>query len=163
MSDQEDSALHELQQAMMTFAYAMTRSQVHATFVATLDVKVERAGVSLLRVLRRADEPMSIGAVADRLLVHAPHVTRQVTQLQGQGLVERTRDADDQRIQRVRLTSRGEAVVDQLEEELVDKLRSLLADVDVADVAATARVLRLLSDDTVNDRQGGRGVGERRA
>lgn len=153
MSDQEDSALQELQQAMMTFAYAMTRSQVHATFVATLDVKVERAGVSLMRVLRRADESMSIGAVADRLLVHAPHVTRQVTQLQAQGLVERTRDAGDQRIQRVRLTPRGEGLVDQLEEELVERLRRLLADVDVQDIAATARVLRLLSDDTRPENQ----------
>ncbi|MFJ6852399.1 MarR family winged helix-turn-helix transcriptional regulator [Streptomyces sp. NPDC091271] len=158
MSDQEDSALHELQQAMMTFAYAMTRSQVHATFVATLDVKVERAGVSLMRVLRRADEPMSIGVLADHLLVHAPHVTRQVTQLQAQGIVERTRDADDQRVQRVRLTPRGEGLVDQLEEELVERLRRLLADVDVKDVTATARVLRLLSDDTRpanQEREGG--------
>lgn len=158
MSDQEESALHELQQAMMTFAYAMTRSQVHATFVATLDVKVERAGVSLMRVLRRADGPMSIGVIADRLLVHAPHVTRQVTQLQAQGLVERTRDAGDQRVQRVRLTSQGEGLVDQLEQELVERLRRLLADVDVKDVAATARVLRLLSDDTrpaSQEREGG--------
>lgn len=141
----------------MTFAYAMTRSQVHATFVATLDVKVERAGVSLMRVLRRADEPMSIGAVAERLLVHAPHVTRQVTQLQAQGLVERTRDAGDQRIQRVRLTPQGEGLVDQLEEELVERLRRLLADVDVKDVVATARVLRLLSDDTRPANQGREG------
>ncbi|MFJ4828653.1 MarR family winged helix-turn-helix transcriptional regulator [Streptomyces sp. NPDC088747] len=147
MSDQQESAVTDLMRALMTFAYAMTRSQVHSALAATLDVKVERAGVSLLRALRKAEEPLRVGDIADRLLVRAPHVTRQAALLEREGLVERVRDPGDARVQLVRLTARGREVIDHMDAAILEQIRGVLKDEDLADIRTTARLLGRLSDD----------------
>ena len=146
--DQQESAIADLMEAMTSFAYAMTRSQVHTSLAASLDVKVDRAGVSLMRVLRKSGEPLRIGDIAGLLLVRAPHVTRQAALLEEQGLVLRTRHTEDQRVQLVQLTERGRQVIDHVDSAVLERVRRALENEDVADIRTTTRLLGKLSDDT---------------
>ncbi|WP_216328856.1 MarR family winged helix-turn-helix transcriptional regulator [Deinococcus aestuarii] len=82
-------------------------------FLSALDEPLEAAlGLNtkellvLAAVMDGADTP---GTVAARQKLPAPTVTRIVTKLVGQGLVERVTDPGDLRRQRLRLTPQGEA------------------------------------------------------
>jgi MarR family transcriptional regulator for hemolysin len=52
--------------------------------------------------------------LADRLGIEAPTMARHVDRLERDGIVTRTRDDEDRRRQRVRLTARGESLRDRL-------------------------------------------------
>ncbi|MEU6573470.1 MarR family transcriptional regulator [Streptomyces sp. NPDC046805] len=152
MSDQVTDPMNELLQAVTELSYVMSRKQVHVQMTASGDVKMERAGVALLSILRRR-EPLRLNELAERLLVRAPHVTRQVSQLEGQGLVERTRDQADHRAQLIRLTERGRTVADQVDRAYYDRLCRTLDDVPIEDVRAATRILhRLVADSLENIR-----------
>jgi DNA-binding MarR family transcriptional regulator len=53
--------------------------------------------------------PITLGELAAQERVSPPMITKVVTSLEAQGLVERTTDPQDRRISRVALTVRGEA------------------------------------------------------
>ncbi|MFE2427740.1 MarR family winged helix-turn-helix transcriptional regulator [Streptomyces sp. NPDC059373] len=150
MSDDATDPMRQLLQAVTELSYAMGRSQVHTQIAATVDAKVERASVALLRILRH-HEPLRISELAERLLVRAPHVTRQVSQLEAQGLVERTRDQADQRAQLIALTEHGRKVADQLSRAVYDRLCRKLEDVPVEDVRAATRILNRMTANSVGD------------
>lgn len=102
----------ELERALTRIAHLLTCSRQHDRTVVEAGVAIDRASAPLLRVLADAPEPVRMGALADRLAVEAPHVTRQVQRLERGGLVERVPDPDDGRAQRVRITPRGAEAVE---------------------------------------------------
>lgn len=57
---------------------------------------------------------LAMQALADPVLEDHPNISRVVAGLQRRGLVKRTRDAHDRRVQRVALTARGEALVERV-------------------------------------------------
>ena len=64
------------------------------------------------RLLRRLrDGPLSAGALAAELAVHAPTLTRQLTRLEARGLVSRQIDAGDRRRIVVSLTPAGRRIL----------------------------------------------------
>lgn len=88
---------------------------------------VEQQGITLpqynvLRILRGAGGPLPTLAIAERLIEHAPGVSRMLDRLESKGLIERERSADDRRQVLCRLSRRGRRV-----------LKSLDAPVDAAD------------------------------
>ncbi|MET7841352.1 MarR family transcriptional regulator [Streptomyces sp. NPDC005356] len=141
MIDKAGDPVHELQRAVTTLAYAMGRSRVHERLTAAVGVRIERAETALLRVLRRSDRPLRITQLADLLLVQPPHVTRQVTSLESAGLVSRTRDAEDQRVQLVSITSQGSELIDRLDGAFHDKLTRVLKGVPPEEIRRAAIIL----------------------
>lgn len=149
VSDQPGDPIRELTRAVTALSYAMGRNKVHTELIAGADIKVERAARALLRVLRHSDRPLRINELAQQLLVQAPHVTRQVAQLESQGLVARSRDAADQRAQLVLLTQRGMDAIDALEAAVRRRLGDVLRDEPAEDILAAARIMNRLAMDTL--------------
>lgn len=139
VSDHSDAPLTELLNGVHELSYAMGRSQVHERIATGIDVKVERAGFAVLRVLSQG--PLRFGVIAERLLVRAPHVTRQVALLEEQGLVQRSQDAADQRAQLVELTDQGRLVVEQYSQAIRERLSRTLDDFPAEHIRIAARVI----------------------
>ncbi|RFU42917.1 MarR family transcriptional regulator [Actinomadura logoneensis] len=102
----------EIERALTRVAHLLTRVRRHDSVVAASGVAVDRAAVPLLRLLADNDGPMRPSEIAARLVVEAPHVTRQVQRLERAGYVDRVPDPDDRRAQRVRLSDAGRDAVD---------------------------------------------------
>ncbi|MFC5187548.1 MarR family winged helix-turn-helix transcriptional regulator [Actinomadura harenae] len=102
----------EIERALTRVAHLLTRARQHDRVVAASGIAVDRAAVPLLRLLADNDGPMRPSEIAARLVVEAPHVTRQVQRLERAGYVDRVPDPDDGRAQRVRLSDTGRDAVD---------------------------------------------------
>lgn len=79
----------------------------------------ERANVTpqqwaVLAVINASQDPMSLAAVARKMLVSKQNMTGMIARLEQLGLTERGGDPNDLRSSRVQLTRRGRAVVDKL-------------------------------------------------
>jgi DNA-binding MarR family transcriptional regulator len=135
----------ELQSVLSTLAYGLTRSSVHERLVAAAGVPLDRPGLAVLRVLDRASTPLRVGELADRLGVRHPHVTRQIRQLEAQGLVERVLDEDDRRGRRIAPTRRGLEASRRVAEETQARLSESLADVPPEDITVAVEVLRRIN------------------
>jgi len=137
--DHSDDPLTELLNGVHELSYSMGRSQVHEQIAAGIDVKVERAGFAVLRAL--LEGPLRFGVIAERLLVRAPHVTRQVALLEEQGLVQRSQNVADQRAQLVGLTDQGRFVVEQYNQSIRERLSRTLDDLPAEHIRIAARVI----------------------
>jgi DNA-binding MarR family transcriptional regulator len=100
----------------------------------------------VLAALRRAGPPYELtpGMLLAQTMVTSGTMTARVDKLTARGLVDRRRDEDDRRAVRVRLTDKGRTVVDGALDVLLAHERTLLADLDTADQAALAALLRRL-------------------
>jgi DNA-binding MarR family transcriptional regulator len=65
------------------------------------------------------DEPVSMRDVAAGMGYDASHITALVDQLEARQLVERRPDPTDRRVRRIAVTARGDALRDQMEDELL--------------------------------------------
>jgi DNA-binding MarR family transcriptional regulator len=94
----------------------------------------------LLSALDRHGE-LTLGEVSRQLLVSNGNVTGLVTRLKAEALVEAREDANDRRVQTVRLTSRGEIVFKRMAKAHATCIDRLLGDLSQADKAALMRLL----------------------
>ena len=83
------------------------------------------AQYNVLRILRGAGEPLPTMEIADRMVEHAPGVTRLLDRLEEKALVARVRCAEDRRRVLCRITPEGLATLARLD-----------ADVDALDARA---------------------------
>ena len=134
-----------LEPVLSALAYSLTRTRVHARLVAAAGVPVDRPGLALLRVLAEEAEPLRVGELARRLDVRHPHVTRQVSQLAEQGLVERVAGDDDRRVQLIAPTRRGLDTLARVTRAAQARLAESLADVDPERIMAAVDVLSRLA------------------
>jgi MarR family transcriptional regulator, organic hydroperoxide resistance regulator len=95
--------------------------------------------------LHALDEPMSMGALADRLGIDASYVTTIADQLEERGLIERRPHPTDRRIKSLALTAEGR----RLREKLADDLWVEVPVLDALTAAERGELRRLLSR-TVN-------------
>ena len=65
------------------------------------------------------DEPVSMRDVAAGMGYDASHITALVDQLEARELVERRPDPTDRRVKRIVVTAKGDALRDQMEDELL--------------------------------------------
>ena len=85
---------------------------------------------NVLRILYVRDEEgegRPIGTIGSALVAAAPDLTRLIDRLEKLGHLERTRKADDRRIVRVRLTTKGFDLVEKIHVPLVAHHQALLA------------------------------------
>jgi len=84
---------------------------------------------------------LTLGEVSQYLLVSNGNVTQLRTRLSADGLIETEQDENDRRIQRVRLTGRGESVFKQMAKAHAACVDALLRDLTQADKQALTRLL----------------------
>lgn len=87
-----------------------------------------------------------ISAMASRLGLSQPTVTRGVIALERDGLVGRTADLVDGRVRVVRLTPRGKAVVQAKQTLVLSHLTTLWSRLNAAEQEVAAPLLRRLTD-----------------
>jgi DNA-binding MarR family transcriptional regulator len=84
---------------------------------------------------------LTLGEVSQYLLVSNGNVTQLRTRLSDDGLIETEADQNDRRIQRVRLTARGQSVFNKMAKAHAACVDSLLGDLAQADKQALTRLL----------------------
>lgn len=81
---------------------------------------------NILRILRGAGgQKMSMGQVLSRMLDRSPNATRLTDKLIAKGLVERERCQEDRRVVHLRISAKGEELLESMEEE-TDRLFSIV-------------------------------------
>ncbi|MBX3475391.1 MAG: MarR family transcriptional regulator [Planctomycetes bacterium] len=96
-------------------------------------VLARKAGVSpvhhnVLRILRGAGaQGLPAGVIADRMVARDPDLTRLVDRMEKLGLVKRERSEDDRRVVLCRITRKGLAVCQLLEDPLNELHRAQFA------------------------------------
>jgi DNA-binding MarR family transcriptional regulator len=84
---------------------------------------------------------LTLGQVSQHLIVSNGNVTQLRARLEADGLIETEADANDRRVQRVRLTRRGESVFKQMAKAHGACVDSLLGELTQADKQALVRML----------------------
>jgi DNA-binding MarR family transcriptional regulator len=100
---------------LSTIAQAVHQPRLHERLLRAAGIRLDRAGASLLSKLDRSgSEPPRVTALAERLGVDTPTVTRKLQQLERLGLVARLDDPEDRRAHRIRLTAKGRSTIERL-------------------------------------------------
>ena len=137
--------LLQLREALLDINGILNRPQPDAALIALAGVDLDRALFPLLvRVERRG--PLGIGELADLVGRDYTTVSRQVTKLEGLGLVARQVNAQDARIKEAVITAQGRAMTKALDGAREKLFNAVLADWDKRDVTELARLLRKLAD-----------------
>lgn len=84
---------------------------------------------------------LTLGEVSQYLLVSNGNVTQLRTRLSADGLIETEHDENDRRVQRVRLTRKGESVFKQMAKAHAACVDALLRDLSQADKQKLTRLL----------------------
>jgi MarR family 2-MHQ and catechol resistance regulon transcriptional repressor len=88
--------------------------------------------------------PLSLGELADKLLVTGGNVTYVMDRLEAQGLVTRYRSESDRRVVRARLTDEGRALVARVFPEHAKYIEHLCRHLDADEQAEMRRLLKQL-------------------
>lgn len=86
--------------------------------------------------------PLSLGELAEKLLVTGGNVTYVMDRLESQGLVSRYRSTDDRRVVRAKLTDAGRALVARVFPEHAAYIEHLCRHLDPAEQAELRRLLK---------------------
>jgi DNA-binding MarR family transcriptional regulator len=143
---------------LSTIAQAVHQPRLHERLLRAAGVRLDRAGASLLAKLEgRGAEPPRVTALAERLNVDTPTVTRKLQQLERLGLVARSDDPGDKRAHRIRLTPRGRSLLARLVTARRAWLDELLDGWSEADRATFAGLLERFSTRLAEEMDGPHG------
>ena len=136
---------HEEEQALrLWIALArcyVTFSRAVACKVAEYDLTAPQFGV--LEALFHLG-PLSLGDLAEKLLVTGGNVTYVMDRLEDQGLVARERSGDDRRVVRAHLTTKGRATIEGVFPGHIGFVRSLVGDLQPDEQADLRELLKKL-------------------
>ncbi len=130
---------------------------ISAQFHRHLAAKGIRTSVWRLLATLAQTNGLTVGELADEMLLQQPTVTKIVDRLVIEGLVERASSPDDRRKVIVDLTARGSALIAALQTEATQHQSAVLAAYSKVEIETLFRVLR-----TVIDRNGAREWGKPR-
>ena len=125
--------------------------------------QLHSSAIHLLRQLRREDDasglsaprlsalsvvvfggPLTLGQLAAAEQVKPPTMTRIVTGLEKEGLVQRIGDVHDRRLTRIRATDKGQRILTAGRARRVEKLATAVKQLDPGELAELARGVQLL-------------------
>lgn len=143
----EDATAERILVGLSVIARTVNQVRLHERLLHDAGVRVDRGGAALLSKLQAsADGSLRVTALADRLGIDTPTVTRKIQQLERLDLVARDADPDDRRAHRIRLTAAGQATLDRLTEAKRRWLAGLLEGWSTEDRTTFAALLGALSD-----------------
>ena len=144
--------------SLSTIAQAVHHTRLHERLLRAAGIRLDRAGASLLAKLDgHGGEPPRVTALAERLSVDTPTVTRKLQQLERLGLVIRSDDPDDKRAHRIRLTPRGRSTIARLGTARRAWLDHLLEGWSDEDRSTFARLLERFTTRLADELDGPRG------
>ncbi|GAA1915595.1 MarR family transcriptional regulator [Nocardioides lentus] len=111
--------------------------------------EVGPGGLTALRVIAEADkhgEAARVSDVATAQHIGLPVASRQVRQLEDDGLVAREVAPEDRRAHRLTLTAHGRALLERVHADLIASIDTVLGDWDPEDAVALARLMARLHD-----------------
>jgi DNA-binding MarR family transcriptional regulator len=152
-----DRAAERILAGLSTIAQSVNQVRLHERLLHEAGVRVDRAGAALLNKLQASvDGSLRVTALAERLGVDTPTVTRKIQQLERLGLVARDADPDDRRAHQIRLTDDGRATLVLLNEAKRRWLATLLEGWSIEDRDAFALLLGAFADRIELDLDGAR-------
>ncbi|NDL65359.1 MarR family winged helix-turn-helix transcriptional regulator [Acerihabitans arboris] len=132
--------ISQLRDALLDLNGVLNRPQPDAALIALAGVDLDRALFPLLvRVERRG--PLGIGELAELCGRDYTTVSRQITKLEGLGLVARQVNRLDARVKEAVITEKGKVMTDALDGAREKIILSLLAGWDLREVAELGRLL----------------------
>jgi DNA-binding MarR family transcriptional regulator len=104
---------------------------------------------NVLRILRGAEpEGLCRNAVRDRLLSRMPDATRLLTRMERAGLVTRTRADEDRRHVTTRISSKGQRLVDALDQKVEEEHQRRIGHLSQKQVRKLIKLLTLVREAT---------------
>lgn len=94
----------------------------------------------MMHALRELEDPVPMGALAERLSCDASYVTGLADQLEERALIERRPDPDDRRVKQLVRTQKGERVAAQVHERLM-RSHPIISPLTSEELAIMARLL----------------------
>ena len=131
-------ALHD---SLMSVIGVMNRPDVDEHMVREAGIALDGALFPLLVTIERFG-PIGIVQLAARSGRDYTTVSRQVSRLESQGLVERRADENDARVRAVVVTARGQAMTDALDAARERMVRAMFADWSESEVDTLVSLLR---------------------
>ena len=92
---------------------ALGRGGLYDWVLQTSGVTIERPAMTILITIAAEGQAMRVGAIAARMHVEGPHVTRHVNSLEKRRLVSRVVDPADARGRLIAITPEGQEVIDR--------------------------------------------------
>ena len=143
---------------LSTIAQAVHQPRLHERLLRAAGIRLDRAGASLLAKLDgHGAEPPRGTALAERLSVDTPTVTRKLQQLELLVLVARSDDPGDKRAHRIRLTPRGRSTLARLVTARRAWLDQLLGGWSEEDRTTFARLLERFASRLTEELDGSHG------
>jgi DNA-binding MarR family transcriptional regulator len=143
----DDETIAALESALHSLARRLRQALLKDYLAQQAGHDLDQAGMAVLYVLRAEKSSPRITDVAARLGIDPPAVTRKAQQLERLGLVSRSRDADDARAFRLRLTVQGQQMLNSFQLARHQWLTTVLADWAPADCAQFAELMSRFADD----------------
>jgi DNA-binding MarR family transcriptional regulator len=106
----------------------LRRTRVYERACLEAGITLDRIGLQILGLVRKAEQPPSLKELAEAMQVEGPHATRQVQRLVARGLVEKTVDPEDRRVARITLTPQGTDLIDRYHAVIKSWMREAVAD-----------------------------------
>lgn len=140
------SRFRALHMALLSVVSTMNRPELDERMVRNAGISLDRALFPLLVTIERLG-PIGIVDLAGRVGRDYTTVSRQVTRLESQGLVERRASEVDARVRAAAVTPKGKVMTDAVDAARERMGRALFADWDAADVESLVNLLQRFAND----------------
>lgn len=121
---------------MKTYQLALLQSKVYRRQRSFTSRFLKEHGLTTLEwtllghIFDKSNGGIKISAIADVFAVEISHMTNTLNSLADKGLIKRTAHKDDHRIRLIQITRKGSLLVNKIEHELAENLKSWFADLD---------------------------------
>lgn len=97
---------------------------------------------NVLRILRGAEpQGLACSVIGERMISHDPDMTRLLDRMEKHGLISRSRQSDDRRVVKTRITHAGLALLKSLDQPVRELHRRQFSHMPVARLKSLARLL----------------------
>jgi DNA-binding MarR family transcriptional regulator len=140
----DHAALDRLDDCLVQIRRVLQRPGYRRAILGELAGTVGLGEMRLLRLVERAEQAPTIGAVAEALVVDPSTASRLVERAADAGLLERRACSDDGRRARLHLTSQGSALLDEVSVRRRAVVGRAVRDWDAKDIATLQGLLERL-------------------
>jgi DNA-binding MarR family transcriptional regulator len=138
--------IRSLHGALLSIVSVMNRPQRDELLIREAGIPLDRALFPLLVGIERLG-PIGIVDLADRVGRDYTTVSRQVTKLEGLGLVRRQTGGDDRRVREAAVTPKGKVMTDAVDAARDRLGRALFAKWNERDIEELVRLLQKFAED----------------
>lgn len=137
--------LKDLHGAMISIVSVMNRPRNDERLIENAGIRLDQALFRLLVVIERLG-PIGVVELAERLGRDYTTISRQVTKLEGMGLVLRSENARDRRMREALVSPTGKAMTDQIDAAREQMGREIFKTWEPDDLDNLVRLMRRFAD-----------------